>query len=435
MVTKMVSDPRLLQDPQKFTTALKKARAQFIKLDDVMGVGYGFKERKGKSTGEVAIIVFVKTKKSRAKINLNQQIPSEVLGVKTDVVELGKRKQESHDDSDMMFVDFGKVHRENLKNIRKGRGSNQPKDPDFGNLAVVVDDGALVTGGGVINYIHAYELFRETHPDAYDFLVFFSDTSSGMPSTGSFHNAIFNATSGINYYAGDSYNNRAAWGTSKLLAMNVISPGAWNWPGNMRTILQEIGHYWSAFERFKHYETEPDDHLDLLLGPIGQGLYHWGRYFDNGHSPMDYDAVDWTDQGDGKFTMHSIDNNDFYYCNLDLYNMGLLAPDEVGTLHIIKDPHPPSPPANTVYGGKQELTVDNIIWAHGVRNPDHASAQRLFKTACIILTKDVDSAAANVVPILDDVRREFTWQYHKATGFRGKLDTTISPQLRTFVLT
>ena len=94
----------------------------------------------------------------------------------------------------------------------------------------------------------------------------------------------------------------------------------------------------------------------------------------------------------------------------------------------------PSPPATTIYGGLQEIGVQNVIWSHGSRNPSHTVAQRLFKTACIILTKDIDSAAANAVPVLSDVRQEFTWQYYKATGFRGKLDTTISPDLKTFVL-
>jgi hypothetical protein len=56
------------------------------------------------------------------------------------------------------------------------------------------------------------------------------------------------------------------------------------------------------------------------------------------------------------------------------------------------------------------------------------------EVACIILTKNVDTAAQNVVPVLDDIRKEFTWQYYKATGFRGKIDTTISPELRTYVL-
>ena len=142
----------------------------------------------------------------------------------------------------------------------------------------------------------------------------------------------------------------------------------------------------------------------------------------------------WTEEGNGRFTMISIDDAGHYFSNLDLYNMGLLSPSEVGPIRIIKDPHPTSPPATTVYGSVQELTVQNIIWSHGARNPDYTAAQRLFKTACIILTKDVDSAAANAVPVLDDVRRELTWQYHKATGFRGKLDTTISPELKTFVL-
>ncbi len=440
-----MSDPSVLEDPKKFDKALAKARKELIKLDNVLGVGYGYKETKGKSTGEVAIVVFVSAKKRIEEIDPKQRVPPEFDGVRTDVVELGKRELESHDDSDMMFLDSEKVHRENLENIERAKSSGQSEDPDFGNLAVVLDDGAIVTTTGWIDYIHAYELFRDTHPDVYDFVIFFHDTSSGFPSSGSFHRAIYNATSGINYYAGGTpaspYNIRAAWGSKKLLAMDVISPGAWSWPGRMGTILQEVGHYWSAFERFKHYETETADHLDLLRKSIvptdPQGLFHWSPYFDNGHSPVDYDGVDWNDEGNGRFAIHVVDNSDFYYCNLDLYNMGLLSPDEVGLMHIIKDPHPPTPPTAypyaPVYGGKQELTVDNVVWAHGERNPDYRSSQKLFKAACIILTKDVDKAAHNVVPVLDDVRKEFTWQYYKATGFRGKLDTTISPELRTFV--
>ncbi len=433
-----MSDPSVLKDPKKFDKALAKARKQLIELDNVLGVGYGYKETKGKSTGEVAIIVFVSEKEDDIdKIDPDQRIPPEFDGVRTDVVELGKRELEGHDDSDMMFLDSEKVHKQNLETIERAKSSGQAEDPDFGNLAVVLDDGALVTTTGSIDYIHAYELFRDTHPDAYDFVIFFHDTSSGFPSSGSFHRAIFNATSGINYYAGGTpaspYDNQAAWGTSRLLAMDVISPGAWSWPGRMRTILQEVGHMWGAFLRVKHYQGEAADHLDLLIGPVPQGLYHWGRYFDNGHSPMDYDAVDWTDEGNGEFTIHGVSNDDFNFCNLDLYNMGLLSPDEVGPMYVIKDPHPPSPPATTVYGGKQELAIENVMWAHGPRDPDHRASQKLFKAACIILTKDVDKAAHNVVPFLDDVRKEFTWQYYKATGFRGKLDTTIAPELRTFV--
>ncbi len=148
--SRYLSDPRILEHPKKFERALEKARRELIKLEGVLGVGYGFKETKGRSTGEHAILVFVKKKKRIDTIHARQKIPSEYEGVKTDVVELGKRKQESHDDSDMMFVDWTKVHEENLENIKKITSSKGSRDPDFGNLAVVVDDGTLVPSPGVI---------------------------------------------------------------------------------------------------------------------------------------------------------------------------------------------------------------------------------------------------------------------------------------------
>jgi hypothetical protein len=47
---------------------------------------------------------------------------------------------------------------------------------------------------------------------------------------------------------------------------------------------------------------------------------------------MDYDAVHWADNENGKFTLYNIHDSDMYYFNVDLYDMELLSADEVGKI-------------------------------------------------------------------------------------------------------
>ena len=59
-----------------------------VGLRGVRGVGYGYKEFDGERTGEVAIVVYVDNKKTRRYVPVEERIPTEYMGVSTDVVEL-----------------------------------------------------------------------------------------------------------------------------------------------------------------------------------------------------------------------------------------------------------------------------------------------------------------------------------------------------------
>src|SRR3982751_1195601 len=56
---------------------------------NVVGVAVGFKESKGASTGEVAVIVLVEQKKPLAALSAQDVIPPELEGMRTDVYEVG----------------------------------------------------------------------------------------------------------------------------------------------------------------------------------------------------------------------------------------------------------------------------------------------------------------------------------------------------------
>jgi len=64
----------------------EEAREAFMNIPNVIGVGFGYKEKDNKRTDELSIIVYVSEKKPLAELNPDERIPSEFRSVKTDVV-------------------------------------------------------------------------------------------------------------------------------------------------------------------------------------------------------------------------------------------------------------------------------------------------------------------------------------------------------------
>lgn len=75
---------------QELARLHQEAKAEFMKIPGVLGVGYGKKERAGKLTGEVAFRVYVQEKKQVADLRSEEVIPATFKGVPTDVIKAGK---------------------------------------------------------------------------------------------------------------------------------------------------------------------------------------------------------------------------------------------------------------------------------------------------------------------------------------------------------
>ena len=391
---------------------LEDARKTFIDFEGVIGVGYGNKETAGKLLeDQPSIIIYVVEKKPEKALSKKESIPKHFHGVPTDLVVPGHRAHPRHNGIDSMWIDWGKVHALNPA----GDVNMAPSvDSDIDDVAVLEIDDSFVTSGK-IDWAKATKRFLLSHPDAFDFVAFFVDTSSGLPGQGSFHSGIYNKTKGINYYAGDNLDQRSAFGTSKLQAFLSLS-GFSNY-----VMLQEFGHMWGAFVRNRD-TASGSLRYDLLIGSSGQGKFHWGRFFDNQHSAMDYDRVDWQALGGNYFQSHGIGDDYFHFCPLDLYLMGLTPKSQVGTFYVIQNP---SANSGTITGTRKNITTQNVIWAEGTRDPAYPSTQKDWKVAFVALTKDASSAGSFVGQVADQ-RREFTWQAYKGTRFLGRVDTTLS---------
>jgi hypothetical protein len=65
-------------------------QTELLSKINVVGVGVGLKSRDGLATDEVAIIVMVSKKVSKADLPEGQLLPTEIEGIPVDVQEVGK---------------------------------------------------------------------------------------------------------------------------------------------------------------------------------------------------------------------------------------------------------------------------------------------------------------------------------------------------------
>ncbi|KUO52878.1 MAG: hypothetical protein APF76_14730 [Desulfitibacter sp. BRH_c19] len=71
---------------------LQKNKKRILNIDNVVGVGVGYKEKKGKATSDESVVVFVKKKVNKGDLRAHQMIPEKVEETKTDVIEIGEIK-------------------------------------------------------------------------------------------------------------------------------------------------------------------------------------------------------------------------------------------------------------------------------------------------------------------------------------------------------
>jgi hypothetical protein len=187
-------------------------------------------------------------------------------------------------------------------------------------------------------------------------------------------------------------------------------------------MLQEQGHRWSSFASYRDSAGGPNL-TDHMLG----GFAHWAAEFDDDRSPMDYDVYDWVDVGGGQFQRVSLASDQREYCELDLYLMGAIGPDEVGDMNLLSNITNVS--GNTFSANKKRLEIDNFLWANGARVPNVAAAQKQFKHGFCLLTKDF-GRAHDLADRIDQLRRRFEADFRAATKGLLSVDTTIGPLRR-----
>lgn len=407
---------------------IEQGKAAFYRDSNVIGVGVGHRRKDGEThPDETVLTVYVREKLAKDKVAGEYLIPPQFKGVATDVVApfgpdapleaLGFAESHQHSD-DMSFVDWGRLH-ELWTAEAGGDIAWHGKVQAFGDVCVIEDDGTLVqtiNGQQVVDFVRAYKLFRTLQPDIYDFVTFFTDTANGMPPQGgsSWYRFVHNDTQGIGL---GNFDYRGPYGSSKLQGIMFLNQG--HFPIWRYVMLQEQGHRWGSFARYRDTASGPIM-TDHMLGGWG----HWSANMDDDFSPMDYDIHDWQEVGGNQFRKVSLASDERAFCNLDLYLMGLLGPHEVGDFSLLSNVTNVS--GNLYSANEKRLTIQNVIWAEGARSPSVATSQKLFKNGFVVLTKNLQEVH-DLVDEVDRLRVRFEQDFTHGTKNLARVDTTIGP--------
>ena len=79
-----------VQEEFQRALAIKRAyESELMAKPNVVGIGVGFRQRRGETTSEVALVVMVREKLPRAQLAPEDAIPAEIESVPVDVLEVG----------------------------------------------------------------------------------------------------------------------------------------------------------------------------------------------------------------------------------------------------------------------------------------------------------------------------------------------------------
>ncbi|MDX1500987.1 MAG: hypothetical protein R3325_01400 [Thermoanaerobaculia bacterium] len=185
----------------------------------------------------------------------------------------------------------------------------------------------------------------------------------------------------------------------------------------------EVAHRWLAFVRF----ADGSDRGSRRL--LGRQLGHWSFFFNSDASLMEGNEI--LHQGRDRF--RTVDATQGYG-PLDLYLMGLLAPEEVPPLFWVEGNQgprlglqPSSPPEIGVRftGTRRDLVLDDIVAHEGPRRPSHTSSPKSFATAFILVVAKDDRVRPESIEKLERIRARWEPYFFAATGGRGTVTSRL----------
>ncbi|PYS40659.1 MAG: hypothetical protein DMG14_09855 [Acidobacteria bacterium] len=276
--------------------------------------------------------------------------------------------------------------------------------------------------------------FYQTHQDAYDELIVFSDFDIDLEDAFAYEIPVRNEIQGIMPRYG-TFDFSSDFGSARRLA-GMVNAGFINqYPDNPREIFlgtnntleilgQEFGHRWLAY-----VDTAPSS----MLGRDGA---HWSFFMDTEGSVMEGNQIQ--DLGNGFFRTVGAT---FKYSQLDQYLMGLRSPAEVPPWFVVANPRlisaPPGfdclpidaacPPTIGVElsGTRRDLTINDVIAIAGTRIPNFESAQKDFSVAFVLVTKSGQEASPKSIAHLDAIREDWRNFFVTAVDGRGTMMTNL----------
>jgi hypothetical protein len=302
----------------------------------------------------------------------------------------------------------------------------------------------LRTGGQVTDAVAIAELFRPTpsldlvaasrrfyqsHPDNFDQLVFFTD-STVVTDAFAFESTVQNAIAGTGLDVVDfSAELGSAGSLQSVINMDRISkyPDApaqklFGENSALGILAHETGHRWLARLEFRNADRSISDQL------LGRQRAHWSFFMDTDGSVMEGNEIE--DLGGGSFrTVASTEK----YSRLDLYAMGLATEAEVPRWFFVESPissrnrEDPAFVGHTFNGTRRDVLIQDVIDALGPRVPAAADSPRVHRQAYVFVRRPTAVLDAQDLARLARIREQFGPFFSRATENRMTVRTTLTP--------
>lgn len=312
---------------------------------------------------------------------------------------------------------------------------------------VEAPDGFVEAADGTFALATGFELrdaartFYETHPDDFDFLVFWSDFD--VPDVWAFTDVTKIDVAGIGsdrvheilYGRGLGADYTADAGSDGRLQAIVYMNGRTQWQrarfDELDILTHEVGHRWGANLALP-WEADP-----FVL--VVDFMSHWSLFAGlGGASALSYGEL--VANGDGTFTSSEV--RPMPYSPWDLYAMGLLPADEVPDLFFVRDPtgfEPALDPFGTPWTGNSrardepvtftgervDVTIEDVVAALGPRDPAFGESQTDFRFAFVVLCRRDRPCSDETLSWVDGVRAGWSDRFAWATGDRAAASTEI----------
>lgn len=285
----------------------------------------------------------------------------------------------------------------------------------------VDDDQFTETVGGsnlfpTEDYKLAFDSVKERYGDTFDFLIFVQDYDLTKEVTTPHYLGIQQAVRGIGL---QQYNVRDEWNSKRL--QGKISLGVFT---NMGTLLEEIGHRWSVAVDYW------DDEAEELVKLTPEGEQEWRQEFDCRRSAMTKTGRYLERRSSNKWRSKTLSDDETTYCDLDLYLMGLKPAEAVQDFTYIDDFEVISERddgTRIIQGTPRTIDIEGIIDVEGERSPGYYEAQKSFRAAFVVLTRDRDAfLSSNQLVEIENLRRKLQKEFREHTDGAASLNTRLT---------
>jgi len=279
----------------------------------------------------------------------------------------------------------------------------------------------------------------QTHLDAYDFIVFFTNFDFAMPigeaageqyEAVGFYSPVRNDVLGLgqelqdrsaDYGSGGVLQGLITMGNVYRKASSPFDPG---FGDTLNTLSHELLHRFAARVRFLK-DGQPSEDLLGVKDTAGLRRAHWSFLLDSAGSTLYGNP--WQDNGDGTYT--SLPGR-LYYSPLDLYLMGVLDRADVPPMVLLENPEIdrerlPAPYV-TVPATPRVVTIDDIIAVEGERFPAAAQAQREFRVAVVLVTRP-GGYQGEEAAMVRSIMTHWVWWFSSLTD--GRAQVVVDPVL------